>query len=708
MRVADDGKKNPSRTYRYLLETAEDMQLLESLVTGQVAFIDVASGKITKVGQPALLRTVSMSPGADSFRVATMKKPFTYYAPATNFGTAEGIWNLEGKNIYTFVAPKGKGGKGKKGDDQPQPDPTQPDPDNPQPEKQTQDPDGKRDLGWRPDGVGMSYLQLEPAPKEKKAAKDTKDQKTDKDAKDAKNDKDAKDQKEQKETKVVRKDRVMQWLPPWGQKDVKIVYESPHAIASVQYSDDCSMLFVTQTIDGQRQIIAVDLADPNKATFVVYKAAGGGEPDPVFDAPEPGPEDAYDGFMQSHFEQQKKGGKGGGGFGGGAGAGGGLLTRSNRGATKVVRISTGGDVYVSGSEKGGGSARPFIDQVSIRTGKKTRIFVGKSDMAESIDAVDGDDIKVVFTSRQKKTVPPNTYMYDLASGKVQKMTENVDHNAWFHELKNERIQITREDGFKFWAKVTTSPTAEKRLPAMFWIYPKEYTDQASYNGKGKGGGAGGGAGGKGGDTKYGAPAPRAMSMLTLVGYVVVEPDVPIVGPAGKMNDNYVKDLKSSLKAVIDELDKREIIDTNRLAVGGHSYGTFSTANALVHTPYFRAGIAGDGCYNRTLTPMTFQTEKRQIWTARDTYLDMSPLLWADKMTGALLMYHGMWDANVGTDPINSERMYAALRGLGKQTSLYMYPYEGHGPIAKETNLDLWARWTAWLDTYVTNAPPKKK
>jgi dipeptidyl aminopeptidase/acylaminoacyl peptidase len=174
-----------------------------------------------------------------------------------------------------------------------------------------------------------------------------------------------------------------------------------------------------------------------------------------------------------------------------------------------------------------------------------------------------------------------------------------------------------------------------------------------------------------------------------------------------MNDNYVSDLRNSLWAVIDVLDRRGIIDRDRLAIGGHSYGAFGTANALVQTPFFKAGIAGDGNYNRTLTPMSFQTEKRHLWEARETYLEMSPLLWADRMNGALLMYHGMEDANVGTHPANAEYLFASLRGLGKPAALYMYPYEGHGPLALETTLDQWARWTLWLDRYVKNSGGQK-
>jgi dipeptidyl aminopeptidase/acylaminoacyl peptidase len=203
-----------------------------------------------------------------------------------------------------------------------------------------------------------------------------------------------------------------------------------------------------------------------------------------------------------------------------------------------------------------------------------------------------------------------------------------------------------------------------------------------------------------------------MHFFVRLGYAVVEPDAPIVGPQGQMNNNYVNDLRNDLAAAIDELDRRALIDRSRLAIGGHSYGAFSAVNAMVHTPFFKAGIAGDGAYNRTLTPIGFQTERRDLWEARDVYLGMSPFLYANNLTGALLMYHNLGDQNVGTDPTNSIRLYHALNGLGKTAALYLYPYEDHGPVAKETLLDLWARWGAWLDKYVKNAqkaaPPAKK
>ena len=720
VRVARDGP-NPSRTYRYLLESPADMRLLEHLITGQLAVIDVADGKVTKVGGPAMISAVSPTGDAKQFRVTTVKKPFSYYVPFQRFGTLEGVWDTGGKALVTLnerdlreneptpptpaptTGPTRTAGGGRKGPatatpatppadpadpaDPPGPMIPAPGPD-PDPEPRPRggpaaDPNGKRDLTWRPDGAGLSFIQFEPERGPAKA-----------DAK-APAKGDAKADAKQSATRTPepkdppRKDRVMLWVPPFGKDDVKVVYESPSRIQSAQYSDAGDLLFVTQTVDNARQITAVDLKDP-KTTHVIYR---GGRPAAG------GPKKA----AEVDDEQFRKGGSRGGFAGGGPS----LLTHGRSGPN-VVRVSPAGDVYLTGSDRAGGAGsfpKPYLDKVNIKTGAKTRIFQGKGDLLETIDAVDGDDVTRVFTTRQKADVVPDSYVTELATGKTTKLTNNVDHSPWHRELKVQRFQVKRVDGFKFNVKVTTPPKATGKLPAMFWIYPREYPDQEAYNRTANRGRAGGGPGGGG---RYTAPGPRSMTLLCRLGYAVVEPDVPIVGPAGRMNDNYVPDLRNSLWAVIDDLDKKGIIDRDRLAVGGHSYGAFSTANALAQTPFFKAGIAGDGNYNRTLTAMSFQTERRQLWDARETYLEMSPLLWANRVNGALLMYHGMEDANVGTDPINAEHLFLALDGLGKPAALYMYPYEGHGPLSRETTLDLWARWVAWLDKYVKNPKPDRK
>ena len=208
-----------------------------------------------------------------------------------------------------------------------------------------------------------------------------------------------------------------------------------------------------------------------------------------------------------------------------------------------------------------------------------------------------------------------------------------------------------------------------RLPAIFWFYPREFADQEAYDRPDR-------TFNKNAFPTFGT---RSMEFFIRLGYAVVEPDSPIVGPAGQMNNNYVHDLRNNLAAVIDELDRRALVDRTRLAIGGHSYGAFSTVNAMVHTPFFKAGIAGDGAYNRTLTPIGFQSERRDLWEAPNVYLAMSPFLYANNLTGALLMYHGLADQNVGTDPTNSIRLYHALNGLGQDDGAL--PLSARGPRA---------------------------
>ena len=169
-----------------------------------------------------------------------------------------------------------------------------------------------------------------------------------------------------------------------------------------------------------------------------------------------------------------------------------------------------------------------------------------------------------------------------------------------------------------------------------------------------------------------------------------------------MNDNYTRDLRENLDATVDAVVEAGYVDRDHMGIGGHSYGAFSTVNALTLVPYFKAGIAGDGMYNRSLTPFGFQSERRSFFQAQSTYLDMSPFFRADKISGALLMYHASEDQNQGTSPISSERMMAALQGLGKPAAMFLYPYEDHSDATYATDLDLWARWLAWFDIYVKN------
>ena len=228
-----------------------------------------------------------------------------------------------------------------------------------------------------------------------------------------------------------------------------------------------------------------------------------------------------------------------------------------------------------------------------------------------------------------------------------------------------------------------------------WAYPAEFTDAA--------------VAGQVVDTDNRFVRPGGSSHLFLLtqGYAVLDnPTMPIIGRDGaEPNDTYIEQLKASAEAAVKAVVDLGVADPDKIAVGGHSYGAFMTANLLAHTDLFRTGIARSGAYNRTLTPFGFQAEQRTYWEALDTYTEMSPFTFANKVNEPILLIHGQADDNSGTYPVQSERFYAALKGNGATVRYVVLPMEAHGYRARESvGHTLWET-IRWLDQYVKNAPP---
>jgi dipeptidyl aminopeptidase/acylaminoacyl peptidase len=493
-------------------------------------------------------------------------------------------------------------------------------------------------------------------------------------------------------TRATRPDTLFHWAAPFtGEAALKPLYvtSAPGTIGNVNFDDSGRIMFVTQTMGGATTTDAIFL-DENNAKFTVTRGGGGG-----------GAAGGRGGAGG--------GGRGGAGGGGGAGA---LETMSGSRGVNVVMTSTDGKfVFRRGTAPDSTRGpRPYIEKIDIRTGTATKVYESAiTDLTETIGAPLDRDFTKFLATRQSAKQPPQQFIVDAATKEAKLVRQATDLMPEITNAVKLDVMAKRADGYSFRIRVTLpadyKPGSNPRYPAMFWFYPREYNDQAAYDAS-LGGGGRGNSNGPG--TFPSTPGVRSMAFLTAAGYALIEPDAPIFATEGRLpNDNYVVDLRNDLAATIDALDTLGIIDRHRLGIGGHSYGAFSAVNAMVHTPYFKAGIAGDGAYNRTLTPNGFQSERRDFWQARDTYLAMSPFLFANQLNGALLLYHSTDDQNVGTHPINSERLYHALMGQGKDVSLYMYPYEDHGPIARETVLDQWARWVAWLDKYVKNANAPK-
>lgn len=237
------------------------------------------------------------------------------------------------------------------------------------------------------------------------------------------------------------------------------------------------------------------------------------------------------------------------------------------------------------------------------------------------------------------------------------------------------------------------PAKDGRLPVYMWAYPREYSSASDA------------AQVRGSKYTYTPLSYRGQAIWATRGYAVMdEVEMPIVGEEGKEpNDNFLNQLTMNAEAAIKVIVDMGIGDRNRMAVGGHSYGAFMTANLLTHTNLFKAGIARSGAYNRTLTPFGFQAETRTYWEAPEVYNTMSPFMYADKLSGALLLVHGELDNNTGTFPVQSERFFAALQGNGGNVRYVVLPYESHGYTGKENNLHLLWETETWLDNYVKNA-----
>jgi dipeptidyl aminopeptidase/acylaminoacyl peptidase len=658
--VRDD--ENRLRTYASLMKTPYEHELLEWHATGQLAIIDVASRTETPVGEPTMLRSIDVSPDGQFTRVTRMTKPFSYIVPVNSFGQVEEVWDADG-NALTELSSR-EINLGVRNDDQPG---------GGRGGRGGANQTGKREVRWHPTAAGLTYLEQEPAPEEpdEDAPAVAGGGRTGRGGQAGRAGRGGRGG----QNGPQRPDRLMHWMPPFSDDSAEVIYENRTRMSGHRFSEDMSMLFYSESSGENTTTYAVDLSEPGER-YAVSQTEG----NDIYANP--------GSLVSASGAAGGRGGRGGGGRGGRGGGG---------GSGAVMVSADGASVFLSGTQYDRNPTevgpRTFIDQVDIKTGEKVRIFESNNDgMWERVSTVLDMEARKFIISSENPTTVGQQFLWD-GTTRTQ-LTNNEDMAPDLSSAPKQRFTVRRPDGFQFRVTVTLPPgyQAGTRLPAMFWFYPREYTDQESYDRPAQ-------TFNKNAFQNFGT---RSMQFLVRLGYAVVEPDSPIVGDEGAMNDNYEHDLRNNLAAVLDELDRRALIDRNRVGIGGHSYGAFSTVNAMVHTPFFKAGIAGDGNYNRTLTPLGFQSERRIFWQAPNVYLDMSPFFQADNLTGALLMYHGMHDQNVGTAPINSVRLFHALNGLGKTVSLYMYPAEDHGPAAKETQLDLWARWAAWLDKYVKN------
>jgi len=372
-----------------------------------------------------------------------------------------------------------------------------------------------------------------------------------------------------------------------------------------------------------------------------------------------------------------------------------LLTVNARGR-QVLRMTAGDrGFFFLGEGASPEGDRPFLDAVDPVTKTTQRLFRSTAPYYEfPADLLDSEG-RFLLVRRESADEPPNFFVRDLKTAKLRQLTHYPDPAPQLRGVHKEMIRYARQDGVQLSATLYTPPgwkSADGPLPTIFWIYPQEFKSAD--------------AAGQVNDSPYRFVRILVGSPLLWLtqGYAVLDnPSLPIIGEGDKEpNDTYIQQLVSSASAAVDELVRRGVADRRRIAISGHSYGAFTTANLLAHSDLFAAGIAESGAYNRTLTPFGFQSEERSIWKAPETYIALSPFMFADKVNEPLLLFHGQADSNSGTDPLQSERFFAALKGNGATARLVMLPFESHLYRGRESVLHvLWETYN-WLETYVKN------
>jgi dipeptidyl aminopeptidase/acylaminoacyl peptidase len=371
-----------------------------------------------------------------------------------------------------------------------------------------------------------------------------------------------------------------------------------------------------------------------------------------------------------------------------------FVTKRNEFGEDVLEMDNN-QVYLIGDGFSSTGKFPFVDQLNLKTLKTKRLYHSK--LTNQLEAISSSfNIKKgeILVRIESKNEYPNYYIRNFKNKTLKAVTKFENPYKSLMTIHNEVLTYKREDGLDLSAKLYLPVGYEKgkKYPMVMWAYPREFKDKSSAGQV------------TANENEFIYPSYGSPIYWVTRGYVVLDDAAfPIVGEGTEEpNDTFVKQLVGNAKAAIDAVDNLGYIDRNKVAVGGHSYGAFMTANLLSHSNLFAAGIARSGAYNRTLTPFGFQGEERNYWEAPETYNIMSPFMNADKMKTPLLLVHGEIDNNSGTFPIQSERYFNALKGLGATVRYVVLPNESHGYRAKESVLHLLWEQDQWLETYVKN------
>lgn len=378
-----------------------------------------------------------------------------------------------------------------------------------------------------------------------------------------------------------------------------------------------------------------------------------------------------------------------------------FMTTTNAAGESVLKLTPDGRyAFLQGNGASDEGDRPFVDRYELATGNKTRLFQSATGVYErAIELLNAAGDRML-TQRESKTEVPNYWVRETrARSAPRQLTNFSDPAPQFAGVTSELITYKRKDGVQLsgtlYLPAGYDKTRDGPLPFLLWAYPREFRSAAAA------------AQVQGSPHRFVRPNGSSHLFALTQGYGVLDgPAMPIIGEGdAEPNDTYVEQLVSSAEAAVNAIVELGVADRDRIGVGGHSYGAFMTANLLAHSRLFRAGLARSGAYNRTLTPFGFQAEQRSYWQAQEIYTNMSPFTYANRIKDPILLIHGMADNNTGTFPVQSERMYAALKGNGATVRYVQLPAESHGYAARESIGHTLFEMVNWLDKHVKPKRP---
>lgn len=648
------GEKKSIRTYQDLLSGPADEALYDYCCTSQLCVWSPEG--VRKVGDPAVWRSIDPSPDGQYAIVVTEHHPYSYVQSHNSFPSKQFILRLADGNMVRMLR-DGTVKEEKKA----------PAKDDKKPEKPK--PAG---FGWRPDLPATLYWSesegagpmgpmgpggpMGPPPGDDPAPKDT--------------------TREKERPEKTFTDRLYQCQAPFDFENEKHLLLAPeYRMGRITWSDP-SLAFFEESSPKQkfRRLVSFVPGDTLAPRRVIYTQST--ETDTLGDFP------VY-----------------------------GRLHMARNAFNRLVAWTDAkhSRIFLEGTDRrdAEGFRRGFLDQVTLKDGKTENVWTSSGDCKETLTAITDYTPKKLklLVRREAFDVVPDFWEVDLRRKSARQITHLENPVPQLAELVTDQyVTYTRKDGLKCYGHLYLPAGYDKerdgRLPVFMWTYPYDYKCPAECD--------------KARPEKYKFTKPTYGSAMIWAtqGYAVLDEFTMAIIAADKdslANDRFLEQLVMSAEAAVDFVcDSLGIGDRDRIGVGGHSYGGFMTANLLAHTRLFRAGVARSGAYNRSLTPFGFQSERRTYWKARQVYDEMSPFNYADKIKDALLLIHGQLDNNMGTFPVQSERLYQALVFFGATARYVQLPYESHGYQGIETTLDMLHETGAWLDQYVKNAQPRKK